>query len=66
MSSPGTYKFHSGSPAKKKQKKSKKHKRKHERASDAEEIDVVNNDWNEGKGLKLKIKFGGRTLSTTE
>lgn len=58
-----------GSPGKKKQKKHKKHKKKRERAvvSD-EEIDVVNDDSlrDEGKALKVKIKFGGQTLSTTE
>ena len=58
-------------------KKSKKHKHKHKKkhskntASDNEEIDVVNDDFNssqdEGKSMfKLKIKFAGRTLSTTE
>jgi len=67
------------STSKKKSKKHKKHKKKHSRStlSGAEEIDVdvdvdvVNNDemscssQDEGK-IKLKIKFGGRTISTTE
>ena len=57
-------------------KKMKKHKHKHKKqkkqrheVSD-EEIDVVNNtdvtpcsSQDEGKGLKLKIKFGGKTLT---
>ena len=60
------------SSSKKKAKKHKKHKKKKDRGlSDNEEIDVVNDDLstsgNDGKSLfKLKIKFGGRTLSTTE
>ena len=67
--------FSLDSSSKKKSKKHKKHKKKHSRStlSDAEEIDVdvVNNDemscssQDEGK-IKLKIKFGGRTISTTE
>lgn len=49
----------------KKHKKQKKHKKKEHSLSD-EEIDVVNNDdssQDEGKALKLKIKFGGKTVS---
>lgn len=62
------------SSSSKKQKKHKKHKKKREKSvhkssaltSDAEEVDVVNNEKfnEEAKGLKLKIKFGGKTLST--
>lgn len=64
---------HNGLSSKKKSKKHKKHKKKHIKAmnSDNEEIDVVNDDMlssqDEGKSMfKLKIKFGGRTLSTAE
>lgn len=56
-----------GSPSRKKLKKHKKQKKqkKRERLHSDEEIDVVNDDTSqdEGKALKLKIKFGGKTLS---
>lgn len=65
--------------SKKKSKKHKKHKKKHSRSAQSEheegdiDIDVVSDEHknpstsspDEGK-IKLKIKFGGRTLSTAE
>merc|ERR1711936_1328284 len=57
------------SPSRKKPKKHKKHKKQKKQRNDQtlseEEIDVVNDEvtsQDEGKGLKLKIKFGGKTL----
>lgn len=50
-------------------KKHKKHKRRRENGSSGSgEIDVVNYDSNhdESGGLRLKIKFDGETLSSSE
>ena len=61
-----------GSLHKKSKHKHKKHKKKRERSSsNSEEIDVVGFDMKKegtaGFGsLKLKIKFGGETVSTTQ
>lgn len=56
-----------GSPSRKKVKKHKKQKKqkKRDRVYSDEEIDVVNDDTSqdEGKAFKLKIKFGGKTVS---
>lgn len=61
-----------GSPHKKSKHKHKKHKKKRERSSsNSEEIDVVGFDMKKDTGhgfgpLKLKIKFGGETVSTAQ
>ena len=66
------HQFHAGSPHKKSKHKHKKHKKKRERSSsNSEEIDVVGLDMKKdpsaGFGpLKLKITFGGETVSTAQ